>query len=706
MTTQNGILDHLLFTEDNSAPACHRGPLRVAIIGAGIGGLSAAIGLRRQGHQVDLYEKSSFAVELGAGIHLTPNGNGILRRWGIFAEEFGGTLLNRRFEFHYNGELILDENLATPNLRWEHPWHLVHRVALHERLKRAATGEDGRGLPAILHTSSEVVHVSPERGKITLVDGTIIEADVIIGADGVHSRSRRFICDSMPGVISSGKGAFRFLIPRSLADEDPETQPLVEARDAAYMWFANDRRVVLYPCNSNKTLNFVCIHPEEESHSMAGDGWDKTGSLEQVLEVFKSFDPVLLRLFRKMDPKELKVWQLLDMEKPPAWVNERMALLGDAAHPFTPYQGQGANQAIEDAATIMVVLPYGTCPADVPERLKIVIPGKRARTGKMESPKSTASVPFSKREVMLAYRMQAAIFGSFNFAHDAYHHANIVFKRHLWKSTPGARWRMPVSFGPSYELRSHDSSDSRQTFTTAAVRFKSSRTYLESLLPTESYTFVADDTLCEVSLAITTRKNVPCLGGADYSRFGLYLHGVQYKRDDGSTVQGSFVPVLLEDSADMVISTREEQGMPALFCDIEVTSSPQTYQMKASWRGVNFTDLILEDLEEDPRAAETAGDDVSGRVLLSHHLRPKIGVPEEPGETCAIKGSIGDASCRVTQRWRIKKGSVKLQGHSWESLPTLHHVAASLADMAMYGIVSAEVVSGTGVPDKRKYSRI
>ncbi|KAI8676978.1 FAD-binding-3 domain-containing protein [Fusarium sp. Ph1] len=702
MITQNGNLGHLPSPENNSASASHRGPLRVAIIGAGIGGLSAAIGLRRQGHQVNLYEKSSFAVELGAGIHLTPNGNGILRRWGIFAEEFGGTLLNRRFEFHCNGEPILDEDLTTPNLRWEHPWHLVHRVALHERLKRAATGEDGRGLPAILHTSSEVVHVSPERGKITLVDGTIIEADVIIGADGVHSRSRQFICDSMPGVISSGKGAFRFLIPRSLADEDPEIQPLVEARDAAYMWFANDRRVVLYPCNSNKTLNFVCIHPEEESHSMAGDGWDKTGSLEQVLEVFKSFDPVLLRLFRKMDPKELKVWQLLDMEKPPAWVNERMALLGDAAHPFTPYQGQGANQAIEDAAAITVVLPYGTCPANVPERLKMYEKIRYDRAHKIQSDSRRAGSDWKDGKP----QVNPAIFGSFNFAHDAYHHANIVFKRHLWKSTPGARWRMPVSFGPSYELRSHDSSDSRQTFTTAAVRFKSSRTYLESLLPTESYTFVADDTLCEVSLAITTRKNVPCLGGADYSRFGLYLHGVQYKRDDDSTVQGSFVPVLLEDSADMVISTREEQGMPALFCDIEVTSSPQTYQMKASWRGVNFTDLILEDLEEDPRAAENAGDDVSGRILLSHHFRPKIGVPKEPGETYAVKGSIGDASCRVTQRWRIKKGSVKLQGHSWESLPTLHHVAASLADMAMYGIVSAEVVSGTGVPNKRQYSRI
>lgn len=324
----------------------------------------------------------------------------------------------------------------------------------------------------------------------------------------------------------------------------------------------------------------------------------------------------------------------------------------------------------------------------------------------MESPKSTVSMSFSNREVMLAYRMRAAIFGSFNFAHDAYHHANNVFKRHLWKTTPGAKWRMPVSFGPCYELRSHDSSDSQQAFTTAAVRFKSSRTYLESLLPNESYTFVADDTLCEVSFAITTRKNVPFLGGADYSRFGLYLHGVQYKRDDGSTVQGSFVPVLLEDSADMVVSTREEQGMPALFCDLEVVLTPQAYQMKASWRGVNFIDLALEDLEVAPRGAETTGDDLSGRVLLAHHFRPKVGAPEEPGETCAIKGSIGDASCRVTQRWWMRKGSIKLQSHGWESLPTLQHVAASLSEMAMYGIVSAEVVSGTGVPDKRKYSRI
>ncbi|KAF4464663.1 fad binding domain [Fusarium albosuccineum] len=336
MATTNGDAKQVHCPPLDSGSSVHSRPLRVAIIGAGIGGLSAACGLRREGHHIDVYERSSFATELGAGVHLTPNGNGILRRWGIFAEEFGGTMLNRRIEFHGNGQLIKNIDLTGSNLRWQHPWQLVHRVALHDHLKKVATDQDGLGRPAVLHTSSEVIHIDPEKGIITLPDGTVAESDVIIGADGVHSRSRDFVQESMPEIISTGKGAFRFLIPREVAEEDPEIKALVQFRDTSYMWFDNDKRVVLYPCNSNKTLNFVCIHPESQSHTTASDEWNKTGSVDQLLKVFKDFDPILLRLFKKMNPKELKVWQLLDMDKPQSWVNDKLALLGDAAHPFTP----------------------------------------------------------------------------------------------------------------------------------------------------------------------------------------------------------------------------------------------------------------------------------------------------------------------------------------------------------------------------------
>lgn len=112
--------------------------------------------------------------------------------------------------------------------------------------------------------------------------------------------------------------------------------------------------------------------------------------MDQVLKVFKDFEPALLAMIKKVDPSSIKVWQLLDMEQLPTWTVGKLALLGDAAHPFTPRmlsavqkfdrrhkanastdQGQGAGQAIEDAATLSIVLPRGTPPEEVPERLKL-----------------------------------------------------------------------------------------------------------------------------------------------------------------------------------------------------------------------------------------------------------------------------------------------------------------------------------------------
>lgn len=102
------------------------------------------------------------------------------------AEDFGGNLLERLSEFRYNGTLIRVNNLAAASHQWQNPWHLVHRVALHDSLKKAATQDEGAGCPANLHTSSKVVDVDPERGIITLEDGTTVVAHVIVGADGIY----------------------------------------------------------------------------------------------------------------------------------------------------------------------------------------------------------------------------------------------------------------------------------------------------------------------------------------------------------------------------------------------------------------------------------------------------------------------------------------------------------------------------------------
>lgn len=203
--------------------------------------------------------------------------------------------------------------------------------------------------------------------------------------------SRSYIRESK--LFGSGKAAFRFLIPREAALADPATRSIGEIRDALVGWYGADKRTIMYPCNNNELLNMVCIHPDTESHATPSDGkpsegiarcttretfannhaaeWNKEGDLGQLLKVFKDFDPALLELIKKVDPTSIKVWKLMDMENLPAWTSGKLALLGDAAHPFTPHQGQGAGQAIEDAASLSIVLPKGTSPDAVQERLKL-----------------------------------------------------------------------------------------------------------------------------------------------------------------------------------------------------------------------------------------------------------------------------------------------------------------------------------------------
>jgi 2-polyprenyl-6-methoxyphenol hydroxylase-like FAD-dependent oxidoreductase len=256
-------------------------------------------------------------------------------------------------------------------------------VHLHDALKKAAVNPDGKGIPAKLFTSSRVIDVAAETATITLEDGQKIEGDFVLGADGVHSVTRKVVSgrDILPH--SSGKSAFRFLISRQAAQDDPVTAKFVKAPGELIIWYGADRRVVVYPTTNNQLLNFVCIHPEAESEA-GSDTWNKSANLDQMLKIYEGFDPAMIALISKADKDSLKVWNLLDMEVMETWVKGKLALLGDAAHPFTPHQGQGAGQAIEDAATLGVVFAANTPKDEITARLELFEKIRKERADRIQ----------------------------------------------------------------------------------------------------------------------------------------------------------------------------------------------------------------------------------------------------------------------------------------------------------------------------------
>lgn len=161
-------------------------PLKIAIAGAGLGGLFAAITLRNAGHHVEIYESSRFATETGAAIHLPPNVNGLLRRYGMIPEDHGANICEWVSQGKPNGEKYFSGDMRGLKYSFAYPWQLCHRIDLHNALKAIATKDEGVGMPVVIHLQSKVAAVDVEKTTITLRDGTVVESDLIIGADGVH----------------------------------------------------------------------------------------------------------------------------------------------------------------------------------------------------------------------------------------------------------------------------------------------------------------------------------------------------------------------------------------------------------------------------------------------------------------------------------------------------------------------------------------
>lgn len=323
------------------------------------------------------------------------------------------------------------------------------------------------------------------------------------------------------------------------------------------------------------------------------------------------------------------------------------------------------------------------------------------------------------------------------YGHDTYDYATNIFRRWKWAQKPDLYWRMPIAFGPfpgpyqdAHGRRRLADGPTRE-FTTATIRFKTSRTFLETLFPTSQFRFRDAATVATASFSATRLDKMPWLGGKGYTHLGLYVHGVQYVKQDGTVVDGTYLPILFESLTDPIVSGREELGMPKLFCDIalheHLHEHERSCRVTASWRGATFADLTLPCLQADDPATEqaTIGSGADQGLLVYRYI-PAVG---EPGKADAEYACIvpHEDEFRVQQAavkafWRSplpappqglgvsrKSGigpEISIYALDWDALPTLHHITSVLAQIPLYEVISAKLVEGTGVLDASFATRI
>ena len=339
----------------------------IAIVGAGMGGLTAASTLLKAGFQVQVYEQAQRFARIGAGIQMMPNSMKVLREIGV-EERVRRTAfqpyshLNREWD---TGKVMRE--LPMPESLFGAPYLCMQRAELHAALLAVLPGN-------IIQLGKKLVGIEQSGGKVVLrlEDGTSASADAAVGADGVHSVVRDLIVGP-DAPIHKGRIAYRAVFPSALMNG-------VDIGRSRTKWWGTDRHIVIYYTTADRSEVYFVTSVPEPAEWMTRESWSTKGDVRELRAAYEGFHHDVRAVLEACP--DCHKWAVLEREPLPRWSDGRVVLLGDAAHPMTPYMAQGAATAMEDAAVLARALTKGDC---VEDAFRLYEEHRKPRTSRIQA---------------------------------------------------------------------------------------------------------------------------------------------------------------------------------------------------------------------------------------------------------------------------------------------------------------------------------
>lgn len=358
----------------NVSPAAAN--LSVAVIGGGIGGLSAALALHQAGLDVHVYERARTLSEVGAGIQISPNAARLLDRVGLSDDlaAMGVRPLawhQRRWD---DGRTLLHAPLGDAVVEaFGFPQYQMHRADLLTALRRRVPEERvhlGHRLVGLAHRGERVV--------AEFESAPSAEVDVLVGADGIHSAVRELLFGPQEANFT-GCAAYRGLVPA-------ERLRHLGLEVTSQVWMGPHRHFVHYYVQNERLVNFVAV---VEQDTWLRESWTDEGNLEDALAEYEGWHPQVRAILGSVDATF--IWALFDRPPLERWSVGRVTLLGDACHAMLPFMAQGAAQAIEDGATLASCLTQVEPPE---EALRLYESLRLPRTSRIQALSATNKTRF------------------------------------------------------------------------------------------------------------------------------------------------------------------------------------------------------------------------------------------------------------------------------------------------------------------------